>query len=242
MLASASMFATIHQGDVYQCSTGSHPYYSHLPYNADGTYAINVDLSDDNSVITLQNWTSTEGENLALTINANGYLTAVNGSTSWGKDGSIWVKTTGINDNGMKGITVYGDKYSKLTVNADGSGSGYILVWSYADDGYRYVYVEWDANKSADDNDNNNGGNATGGDNNDNNNGGNATGGDNNDNNQNGNSTGGDNGSTTGGDPTAISEVSANANDNVAVYSLSGQRVGSTAKGIVIINGKKFLK
>lgn len=43
-------------------------------------------------------------------------------------------------------------------------------------------------------------------------------------------------------EPTAINEINADANDNGAIYNISGQRVDDNYKGIVIINGKKVMK
>ena len=45
-------------------------------------------------------------------------------------------------------------------------------------------------------------------------------------------------------DPTGISNVNVNVNDNLnnAIYNLAGQRMGKTQKGINIVNGKKILK
>lgn len=44
-----------------------------------------------------------------------------------------------------------------------------------------------------------------------------------------------------GGEATGINAVEAAAARNVAVYNLAGQRVGKVYKGIVIVNGKKYL-
>lgn len=44
-------------------------------------------------------------------------------------------------------------------------------------------------------------------------------------------------------DPTGINEVSnGTVNDNAPIYNLAGQRVGKDYKGVVIQNGKKFIK
>lgn len=42
--------------------------------------------------------------------------------------------------------------------------------------------------------------------------------------------------------PTAISNVAVSGNENAAAYNLAGQRVSGSAKGIVIVNGKKYIK
>ena len=44
-------------------------------------------------------------------------------------------------------------------------------------------------------------------------------------------------------DPTSINEVSnGTVNENAPIYNLAGQRVGKDYKGVVIQNGKKFIK
>lgn len=44
-------------------------------------------------------------------------------------------------------------------------------------------------------------------------------------------------------DPTGINEVSnGTVNENAPIYNLAGQRVGKDYKGVVIQNGKKFIK
>ena len=44
-------------------------------------------------------------------------------------------------------------------------------------------------------------------------------------------------------DPTSINEVSnGTVNENASIYNLAGQRVGKDYKGVVIQNGKKFIK
>ncbi|MFW5611373.1 MAG: nuclease, partial [Prevotella pectinovora] len=45
------------------------------------------------------------------------------------------------------------------------------------------------------------------------------------------------------GDPSGINEINADKFDvNAPVYNLAGQRVNANAKGILIQNGKKFIK
>ena len=44
-------------------------------------------------------------------------------------------------------------------------------------------------------------------------------------------------------DPTSINEVSnGTVNENAPIYNLAGQRVGKNYKGVVVQNGKKFIK
>ena len=43
--------------------------------------------------------------------------------------------------------------------------------------------------------------------------------------------------------PTGINEVSnGTVNENAPIYNLAGQRVGKDYKGVVVQNGKKFIK
>ena len=44
------------------------------------------------------------------------------------------------------------------------------------------------------------------------------------------------------GDPSAISTVKAQKVQNNAIYNLAGQKVGKDYKGIVIMNGRKFMQ
>ena len=45
-----------------------------------------------------------------------------------------------------------------------------------------------------------------------------------------------------GDNPDAISTVPAEAEENDAIYNISGQRVGKSYKGIIVKNGKKYLR
>lgn len=42
--------------------------------------------------------------------------------------------------------------------------------------------------------------------------------------------------------PTGVMSVDAESSQNGITYNLAGQRVSASAKGIVIVNGKKFMK
>lgn len=44
------------------------------------------------------------------------------------------------------------------------------------------------------------------------------------------------------GDPTPVESLKADASDNAPLYNVAGQRVNEQAKGILIRNGKKYLK
>jgi hypothetical protein len=47
---------------------------------------------------------------------------------------------------------------------------------------------------------------------------------------------------TVNGNPAGINNVEMNKSYNGAIYNLAGQKVGNDYKGIVIMNGKKFMQ